>query len=310
MKRDLGVAIIHYRTPELALEAVARVKSAEPEADLVVVDTDPQPEFEAALRAACPGVRFAPTPNLSYAHSVNVGLSRLDARYLAFMNADVLIEPSTFRDLRAALDEEPAAGVAGPLALTASGQPQSLGLPYARHYRALNRARRRGGGARTASVQVPWLSGCLQLVTREAWVKSGGLDEEFRFFNEDMDFCFRLRAAGYLSLLVDTPVLHVGGSSTPADAAFHVEGRRGGMIVSLRHRGPVFRAAHSLFLHVEAHLGSRLAASARAKCAHRQMLALLKSGAWFSTPFGRTLNDRRGATVGSGNEDGEPASNS
>ncbi len=292
---DLGIAVIHYRTPEVALDCLARLRIAAPDARKVLVDTAPEPSFQARLAEEFPEVTFLPVANHSYSRSVNAGLATLDTPYLVQMNADVLVEEGTLTGLREALDANPASGAVAPLALTTAGVPQPMGLPYQRHYTALERAAAapRSAGAPPPSVQVEWLAGCMQLFTREAWEASGGYDETFRFFNEDLDFCLRLGKRGYDLRLVATPVLHLGGTSTPSHPAFHVEGRRGGMEVSRRHRSRTFQAAHLAFLWAEALSGRLLAKEPEKRAAHAEMLRLLRSGAWHESPFGETLDERR-----------------
>ncbi|MFA7461097.1 MAG: glycosyltransferase family 2 protein [Trueperaceae bacterium] len=298
MAASLGIAVIHYRTPNLAFDCLARLAQAAPGAEVVVVDTAPERDFADQLAARHPDVRFVATANHSYAHSVNAGLAALSAQHLAFMNADVLVEPDTFTALRAALDESTGEAVVAPLALTAAGSPQPMGPGYQLHYRRLRRLRERSAASDSAvpappSIEVPWLAGYLQLVHRALWDRVGGYDESFRFFNEDIDFCLRARALGYTCRLVDTPVVHLGGSSTPAHPAFHAEGRRGGMVITQRHHGAAYQGLHLAYLWAEALIGRRLARTTDRRRAHALVLEMLRSGDWSRSPFGATLDERR-----------------
>src|SRR5690606_27734024 len=127
------------------------------------------------------GAEVVSVPNRSYAHAVNAGFAMLDgADLLTMMNDDVLVEPRTFADLLSALAAHPGAGLAGPIPLTAGGRPQDLGVPYRLGYA---QARKSPSGA----AAVAWLAGCLVVMTRQAYVATGGLDETFRFTNEDVD---------------------------------------------------------------------------------------------------------------------------
>lgn len=292
MSGNLGVAMVHYRTPEVAKRALTLLLAAAPDAHVVLVDAAPEAAFGAELVEEFPTVTFLPVPNHSYARSVNLGLKTLETPYLVQMNADVLVGPRTLTHLLNVIKREPRAGLVGPLALTRKGRPQHLGAPYAWYYMRLSSKRGLGDRAAGASVKVPWLSGCMQVMTRQAWEEAGGFDERFRFFNEDMDFSYRLRALGYTLHLVDSPVTHLGGASTPAHPAFHVEGRRGGMLFSERHKGPAFRAAQRAFLWAEARFGRALTKDPAVKHAHEEMLTLLRTGAWHESPFGETLDDR------------------
>jgi GT2 family glycosyltransferase len=289
---DLGIAVITYRTPQLALDCLQRLRQAAPAASIVLVDTAPDAAFQQRLAAEQPAVRYLAAPNHSYARSVNLGLAALQTGQLLLMNADVLVEADTLGRLQDALGRTPRGGVVGPLALTPAGEPQPLGLPYQRFYRRLFAARRSAPAGRAAAVPVTWLSGCMQLLDRAAWQASGGYDEAFRFFNEDMDFCLRLTTAGYACQLVDAPVVHLGGASTPSHPAFHVEGRRGGVLLARRHHSRPFRAAQMAFLWTEALVGALLAGTAQQRQGHRWMLRLLRSGAWNQSPFGATLDVR------------------
>lgn len=281
---DLGLVVVHHAAPAHVLDdAMRRVGVAAPGAQVLLVATSTGPP---ASQEGWPrGVKVVHTENRSYAHAVNRGLAQLArTRYLALMNDDVLVQPGTFADLMAALQATPGAGLAGPVALDRSGRPQDLGLPYRRHY-----ARARSGSAAT---KVPWLSGCLVVMTRQAYVATGGFDETFRFTNEDIDLCLRARRLGYDSLLVPTEVVHLGGSSTPAHPAFHVEGRRGGYLVTARHLPKVLAPVHRAYLVLEGTLGGALSPTASARRAHRMVADMAVAAAWDSAPFGPSLDDR------------------
>lgn len=298
----LGVAVIHYRTPDVALRSLARLREAAEDAAVVLVDTAPESSFENRLAREFPDVAFLPTPNHSYSHSVNAGLATLNTAYLSLMNADVLVQPGTLKQLVAVLEAHTEVGVAAPLALTEDGVPQEMGLPYRINYARLRRAERRSQaagvpsdgpkGSSPASVPVSWLAGYMQLTRRSVWQQVGGYDESFRFFNEDLDFSLRVRELGFECRLVNTPVVHLGGTSTPDHPAFHVEGRRGGMAVTERHHGALYKLGHKAFLWAEALTGSVLERDPKRKLGHTKMLEMLRANDWSHSPFGDTLDQR------------------
>lgn len=286
---DLGVVVVHHRSPEPLFDALWRLGAVEQDAVIVLVDTAPDPDVLAEARRIVPSLRVVTPTNHSYSHSVNTGfeaLAELEPRYLALMNADVMVEQDTFTALMAALEAHPDAGIAGPLALTPAGRPQDLGPLYAVNYRRLRRAA-------DGRVRVRWLSGCLQVVRPAVLESVGGYDPAFRFCNEDTEFCLRAAVRGsFTSLLVDTPVIHLGGTSTPSHPAFHVEGRRGGYLLSTRFQPPTVRFLHRGFLRAEAAVGGTFARDPVTKAAHRRMAALIRCGGWDDSPFGATLDDR------------------
>ena len=282
--QELGIAVVHHRTPAGLLgEAHSRLQKAAPRAGIVLVDSG-GPGAAEPLDLP-PAVEVLEVSNHSYSHAVNRGLERLEQPFLVLMNADVLVEGDTFERLMQAARRDPKAGVVGPLALNRAGRPQDLGLPYRLAYAAAARA-----GA--AGAPVSWLSGCLQLIDRRLWLELGGYDESLRFTNEDLEFCLRARRAGWICRLASAPVVHIGGTSTPSHPAFHVEGRRGGYLLSQRYRSPAEAFLHRGFLRAEALLGSLVARDESARASHRAMQRLLDDGDWQRSPFGATLDDR------------------
>lgn len=238
---------MHHRTPTLLARTLESLAAHRPDAPVLVVDTALDPSLPRQLDGAHPALRWCSAPNHSYAHAVNVGLKRTRAPLIAVMNADVEIRAGTLGDLIAPF-EDGSVALTGPLARTPTGGLQDQGLPYRWHVARLRWVTRRAHSpahaAPTAAVTVPWLSGCLMVVRRDAVARVGGMDGGLRFFNEDVEWAQRFRDGGDRCVLVATEVLHVGGAATPPDGRFLVEGLRGGYALT-RRRGPRWRrAAH------------------------------------------------------------------
>lgn len=280
---DLTITVVHYRTPDLLPDCLERLERAAPDARVEVVTTSGEEPAALLPSGRFPAVEVIARPNLGYAATVNDALKRSRAPLFCHLNADVLVEPDTFARLRAAI-ASPAVGMVGPLCRDGSGRPQNLGLAYRRHY--LRLARRPGG-----AVAVGWLSGCIQLVRREVVAAVGGMDATLRFFNEDLEWCWRLGAAGYARLLVDTEVVHLGGSSTPSAPRFLVEGYRGGYLLSRRYKGAAYRALHRGLVTLEALWKERRAATPEEREAYRQIRTMFRLQAFDESPFGATLDE-------------------
>lgn len=281
---DLSIVVVHHRTPEILEVCLERLAEGAPGAAIVLVDTSPDAAALARLVERYPDLEVVQAPNHSYAHAVNLGLHRTHTRLVAHMNADVYVERTTFARLVAVLEQHPTTGVVAPLARTPSGRRQDHGPLYHPHYLRLGL---RPGG----SVRVPWLTGCLQVVRREAVQRCGGFDPSLRFYNEDMEFCFRVRSAGFDCRLVDVPVLHLGGSSTPASADFLVEGVRGGYQLTRRYLPRPARAAHRAALWAWGSAGAAFARDAEHRRAFRRIQAMARTGHVDDGPFGPTLQD-------------------
>lgn len=292
---ELTVVVVHHRTPEILATCLERLRRSRPPVRPIVVDTAPDDAALEAVRARHPDAVTLSAPNHSYAHAVNLGLKHAAGDFVAHMNADVFVERDTFARLLDALEHDVGAGVAAPLARTPQGRRQDHGVLYHRHYLRLGL---RPGG----SVRVPWLTGCLQVVRRSLLERIGGLDPSLRFYNEDLEFCLRARAAGYGCLLVDTPVLHLGGSATPTDGAFLVEGVRGGYQLTRRYLPRAARLAHRAALVLWGTLGSTGGRDPQRRRALARIAAMARSGRFDEAPFGDTLADTPGDPDGAPGE--------
>jgi len=261
----LDAAIVHHRTPTLLAQALERLATHAPSVPVVVVDTAFDASLPQQLDGVHPAVRWLPIDNHSYSAAVNAAARATQRPLLLQMNADVLIERDTLPRLLATF-EDPRVAVAGPLVRTPTGALQDQGLPYRWHQARLRWLHANRG---VPSVAAPWLSGCLQVLRRDALAAVGGFDPRLRFYNEDLEWCLRARRAGWRCRLVATPVVHIGGASSTSRVAFALEGLRGGYAVTQRHGRAWQRPLHRAGLTVAAHIAARRATERDVQAAWR-----------------------------------------
>jgi N-acetylglucosaminyl-diphospho-decaprenol L-rhamnosyltransferase len=286
-RAQLEIAVIHHRTPTLLARCLEALAAHAGDVRVRVVDTAFDPSLPRQLDGVHGRLSWTSTENHSLAAAVNVALKASARPCLLHMNADVIVGATTIDDLLAAL-ADPRVAMAGPLALTEAGIPQDLGLPYRRHYARLRAASRPGGAA---AIDVPWLSGCLQLVRREAVLAVGGMDASLRFYNEDLDWCLRLRRAGWRLRLVSSEVVHVGGASTPPGDRFLAEGLRGGYVVSRRYAPPPLRVLHRAGVLAAAEIARRMARGEGRRRAWSDVAQRFRSADLERSRLGATLTD-------------------
>lgn len=278
------LAIVHHRTPELLLQTLADLHRHAPSARVTVLDTAFEATFGASVARRFPEVRVRPTVNHSYAHAVNEAVAAARHPHVAVMNADVRVGADTFAALHHAMGPGDVAA-AGPVARRPDGRVQDQGVPYRLASRRALRAGPHG------AVDAPWLSGCLILLRAGAMRAVGGWDTRLRFGNEDLEWCLRARRAGWRCRLAGTEVTHEGGSSTPDDARFVVEGLRGGMAVARRHHRPWRRGAQRTLVRWGCEAAARVGPPPR-RPAYRAAAALFARGLFDLSPFGPTLDTR------------------
>jgi GT2 family glycosyltransferase len=149
--------------------------------------------------------------NLGFAGGNNVGIAAASGRIVFLLNPDTITHPGAFAAIIDFMDAHPQCGIAGPKLLNSDGS-----LQYScRHFATLeagffrntplgrlfpgNRATRdylMKDVSHDAPMQVDWVSGAAMAIRREVIDTVGVLDEGYFMYVEDVDLCYRAKAAG------------------------------------------------------------------------------------------------------------------
>jgi GT2 family glycosyltransferase len=262
--RDLLVACLHSLQADLAQAGLT--------ADIWVVDngsTDGTPE---AVAQDFPAVRLiARQDNPGFAAANNQALrAALDVsppRYFWLLNPDTEVLPGATAALTAAMETYPRVGVAGAKLLYPDGTLQHSAFrfpglvqlafdlfpfPPRLYETRLNGRypRRLYDGDAPFFVDHPL--GAAMMVRAETVQQVGLLDEEYRIYCEEIDWCWRMRRAGWRALCVPAAqVVHHAGRSTgqvPLSSFVHLWTSRARLYA--RHHGPVTRHLARMLVHL------------------------------------------------------------
>ncbi|NES15122.1 MULTISPECIES: glycosyltransferase family 2 protein [Micromonospora] len=215
-----------------------------PIADIVVVDNSSSDDsVQVAARYTPHIIRSA---NVGFGKAINAAAAEFpDADAYLLLNPDAALEPDSYAELSRALTGDAKIGVVAPQMRYADGEPGiSAGpdvsllkewlaalrvdhLVPGRVKRALAGSRLlrsripmldyldQGGPA--AAADVAWVSGFCMLVRADAFRDVNGFDPSFFLYFEDVDFCKRLRGAGWRVVSVGTAwAAHRESTSTGA----------------------------------------------------------------------------------------------
>ena len=210
------------------------------EADIHVVDnasTDGTPELVADQ---FPRVHLTVSvENLGFAAGNNLALRRISAsgappfRYAWLLNPDTEVLPGATRALLECLDDRPDAGVAGARLLYSDGSLQHgafrfpgliqlafelFPLPARLYDTVLNGRYAPDLYERNEPFRVDHPLGATLMVRAEAIGQVGLLDEQYRMYCEEIDWCWRMRRAGW------------GAWCAPAAAVIHHAGQSSGQV--------------------------------------------------------------------------------
>jgi hypothetical protein len=267
---DLSVIIVNWNVRPLLERCLASVTESAQRGglncELIVVDnasTDGSPDM---VRRLFPTVELiCSDANLGFARANNLGASRAGGRYLLFLNPDTEVVGDALPTMVAYMDQHPAVGLLGPKLLFPDGrvQPSRRRFPtlataflestvvqqWFPQNRTLDRYYVRD---RSDDVEqdVDWVVGACMLIRREAWDEIGPLDERFFMYSEELDWCRRLKSAGWrVVYLPSATVVHYEGqSSAQVVPARHIYFQSSKVLYFRKHHGPWAGGALRVFL--------------------------------------------------------------
>jgi GT2 family glycosyltransferase len=239
MRIDVSFVIPSYNGRQVLERALRDVLAAAPESEVIVVDGGSKDGSPEMVEASFPKARLLRQPNFGWGHATNRGIEVSTRPIVAMMNSDVFVERPALEAIVARFDAAPEVGVIAPMLYLPDGRRQRLwGVLEPAIYPP--RARLARGPVRVLQV-----SGAFLVVRRSVLEEVGGIDENFFFYNEEWDFCRRVRLAGRgIELLRDQRVTHVAGGSTVRKPEFVLEQLRGFLyFLHTHHPGPVAELA-------------------------------------------------------------------
>lgn len=241
MKRglDLAVIIVSWNVRSFLTDCLASLHAELACSGLAgavwVVDNGSTDGSLALLRRHFPQVHLiANEENAGFGAANNQGMAAAavdSPRYFLLLNPDTVIKPGALTALVACLDERPAAGMAGAHLLYGDGRlqhsafkfPGLVQLAYdlfplpARWYESGWNGRYPARLYRSGRppFAVDCILGAAMLVRRDVAQATGGFDTAFHLYSEEIDWCWRIRAAGWeIYSVPSAEIVHYAGEST------------------------------------------------------------------------------------------------
>lgn len=244
---DLAIVIVSYNVRDLLRDCLASVYESRGDFSFAVcvVDNCSQDGSVEMVRAEFPQVRVvANTANLGYPAANNQGLRSFGfgtaegearpaslPRYVLLLNPDTLLPPNALAEMLAFMEAHPEAGAAGPRLVLADGSldwacRRSFPSPVVSFYRLSGLSRLFPHSQRFGRYNLTYLDpnetaevdsvvGAFMMVRREAILQAGLLDETFFMYGEDLDWAYRIKAAGWKVFYnADVTVLHYKEASS------------------------------------------------------------------------------------------------
>jgi GT2 family glycosyltransferase len=141
----------------------------------------------------------------------NQGVGAGSAPWVCLLDSDARLEADALRCMADILTADEGVAVVGPVFVgqppeASAGQAPTLRTKLAR---VLDLRSTYVGSDRSGTAwDVDFCIGACQLIRRRAWDAVGGLDESYFYGPEDVDFCLRLREAGWRVVQTGAAAVH------------------------------------------------------------------------------------------------------
>lgn len=232
--KELSIIIVNYNVKAFLQNCLLSIKKATEKIDseIIVVDNASDDGSIELIKKNFTDVNLIESKtNLGFSKANNLGLKISQGKFICLINPDTIVEENTFKVMIDFMEDHPEVGLAGCRILNPDGTFQlacrrSFPTPWVAFTKIIGLSKLFPKSKLFArynltyldenqSYEVDAVSGSFMFLRREVYEKIGGLDETFFMYGEDLDYCYRVKQAGYKVYYVhSTQIIHFKGEST------------------------------------------------------------------------------------------------
>lgn len=232
---DLSIIVVSYNTKNLTTQTIQSVVSTlknNVDYEIIVSDNNSTDESIEFLKNKFPQVKIIEnSSNLGFAKANNIAIKQSTGKYVLLLNSDTLVKDNCIQICLNYIDKHIDVGALGCKVLLENGlldHACKRGFPNPKaslwYILGLHKVwpKNKEFGAYTLSYinensisEVDSLTGAFMLLRKEVIDKVGLLDENFFMYGEDIDWCFRIKEAGWKIIYYsDAEIIHLKGGSS------------------------------------------------------------------------------------------------
>lgn len=215
---DLSIIIVNYKTLELTSNCLDSIYESSNMAgidfEVIVVDNASEDGSIEAIEAHYPQVKIIEnSENLGFSKANNMGIRSSVADFILLLNSDTIVEGNTISDALQFMRNHRHVGALGCKVLLESGAldmacKRSFPTPANGIYHSLKLDKRFPKSKLFGEYNLTFVSedkicsvdcimGAFMMVSRQAIDAVGLLDEDYFMYGEDVDWCYRIKKAGF-----------------------------------------------------------------------------------------------------------------
>ena len=234
-KNDLAIIIVNYNTKDLLFNCLKTIKNAEKPSkgvEIIVVDNNSTDDSRHMLKKDFPGVKvILNNKNVGFSKANNQAAQIANSKYLLFLNSDTELKKYSLVKPLKYLKAHPKVG-----AITVKLYLKNGEIDYDNHrnfptpWVALSKfsglanmfpnssffnSYQLGRKGLNTIHSIPVTAGSFIMLPETIFSSLGGWDENYFFYGEDIDLCYRLAEKGYkIVYFPKTSAIHLRGASS------------------------------------------------------------------------------------------------
>ena len=266
---QLSVIIVNYNVKYFLEQCLCSVLNAikNVEAEIIVIDNDSSDGSQQFFSNKFASVHFIWNwKNVGFSKANNTALQQAKGKYILFLNPDTLVPENCFEKCLSFFQTHKHAGALGVRMIDGAGKflkeskrgfPGLLpsfyklsGLAALFPYSKIFSRYYAGHLPENENHQVDVLAGAFMLVEKNVLDKTGGFDEQFFMYGEDIDLSCRIQKAGYKNYYFsEATIIHFKGESTKKENLKYVEVFYGAMTLFVsKHYSGLKAALYNVFI--------------------------------------------------------------
>ena len=255
---DISIIIVSWNVSDLLKKCIESIYETRQHLSLqiIVVDSGSADDSCEMVRSLFPEVElFDMQENVGFPKGNNIGIKAAIGRNILLLNPDTIVKENALQLMLKVLEVDKTIGLVGPMLRFPNGDIQSsrrrfptilTGLFESTWFESVAPKNVLASYYMTDQpndqpCEADWVMGAAMLATRDAVAKTGGMDEGYFMYSEELDWCKRIKAAGYKIFWLPTAeIVHYQGASSDQASTFrHINFNR----AKLRY----FRKYHGVF---------------------------------------------------------------
>lgn len=254
MRVDVSVIVVSWNTRELLEQCLRSIYGTAGglTTEVIVVDNGSTDGSVGMVRERFPQARLIVNrENVGFARANDQAMAMARGRYFLLLNSDAALRPGALEALVGLMESHPRAGIVGGRLVNPDGSFQASFMDFPTlwgevllmlklHRLFYSPYFPSHPPAESEEVrEADWIPGACMLVRREVWEEIGGLDETYFMYSEEVDWCWRVKRAGWrIYYTPEAEIVHWGGQSigrVPLEKRARVY--RGKWLFFRKHRG-------------------------------------------------------------------------